>query len=75
MASFDPTQFATNLRKAFPTSNASANETPGASANQPSGASGIQPPVASSIPRGPAIDYTREVRFAVVMYGGVSLAI
>jgi len=26
-------------------------------------------------PTGPTVDYTREVRFAVVMYGGVSLAI
>lgn len=75
MASFDPTKFATNLRKAFPASSASGNQPPDASASRPSGASGNQYPDASGNQRGPVIDYTREVRFAVVMYGGVSLAI
>jgi len=75
MASFDPNKFVSNLHKAFPTSGASGNQPPGSSANQPSGASGNQASSASGNQSKPAIDYTREVRFAVVMYGGVSLAI
>lgn len=59
MASFDANKFVNNLHKAFPPSSASPNQSASASSNQPK----------------PAIDYTREVRFAVVMYGGVSLAI
>src|SRR6476620_1500593 len=83
MASYDPNKFVTNLRKAFPTSGTSGSQPPGSSANQPSGASGNQSSSASGSQSSsasgnqskPAIDYTREVRFAVVMYGGVSLAI
>ena len=75
MASYDPNKFVTNLRKAFPTSGTSGSQPPGSSANQPSGASGNQSSSASGSQSKPEIDYTREVRFAVVMYGGVSLAI
>ena len=35
----------------------------------------IQPPATTAATNSPKVDYTREVRFAVVMYGGVSLAI
>ena len=46
-----------------------------ASSHQPDGANSPANEVRSTTPTSPAIDFKQEVRFAVVMYGGVSLAI
>ena len=49
--------------------------TPVAPPGPPSTTAAASPSPASAPPREPEVDYTQEVRFAVVFYGGVSLAI